>query len=87
MQRLFCKSKNEISFPLYEHGKESVPKKNDLHLYLYPKKGMKDTIFVKTALPFITFIVHMYKLLKVISDSLIKRALLGRSRTIYTHLI
>ena len=38
-------------------------------------------------LSFITLIVYLYKLLKVISDALIKRALLRRSRTIYTHLL
>jgi hypothetical protein len=37
-------------------------------------------------LPLITFIIYLHKLLKVISDALIKRALLRRARTIYTHL-
>jgi hypothetical protein len=37
-------------------------------------------------LSFITFIVHLYKLLKVISDTLIKRAILRRARTVYAHL-
>jgi len=36
--------------------------------------------------PLIAFIIHLYKLLKVISDALIKRALLRRPRTIYAHL-
>jgi hypothetical protein len=37
-------------------------------------------------LSFITFIIYLYKLLKVIRDALIKRALLRRPRTIYTQL-
>jgi hypothetical protein len=40
----------------------------------------------KSIIPFITFIIYLHKLLKVISDALIKRALLRRARTIYTHL-
>jgi hypothetical protein len=37
-------------------------------------------------LSFKTFIIYLHKLLKVISDALIKRALLRRARTIYAHL-
>jgi hypothetical protein len=40
----------------------------------------------ESILPFEPFIIYLYKLLKVISDALIKLALLRRARTIYAHL-